>query len=79
MNKVSVVGEKGPELFVPKTAGTIVPNGAFGGGQTINTAVSYNISAVDAQSFKTLLARDPEFIHNVAEQGRRSLPIRSRR
>jgi hypothetical protein len=28
LNKVSVVGEKGAELFVPKVAGTIVPNGA---------------------------------------------------
>ena len=79
MNKVSVVGERGPELFVPKQPGTIVPNGMLGGGQTVNTAVTYNIQAVDAQSFKTLLARDPEFIHNVAEQGRRQLPIRSRR
>lgn len=80
MNKVSVVGERGPELFIPKQAGTIVPNGQFGGGgQVINTAVTYSIQAVDAQSFKSLLARDPEFIHNVAEQGRRSLPIRSRR
>ena len=80
MNKVSVVGEDGPELFVPKQPGTIVPNGAFGGGQIVNnTAVTYSIQAVDAQSFKSLLARDPEFIHNVAEQGRRQLPIRSRR
>ena len=79
LNKVSVVGERGPELFVPKQAGTIVPNGQFGGGQTVNTAVTYNIQAVDASSFRTLLARDPEFIHNVAEQGRRQLPIRSRR
>ena len=29
-----VVGERGPELFVPRTAGVIVPNGA-GGGQRI--------------------------------------------
>lgn len=28
----SWVGERGPELFVPKTAGTIVPNHALGGG-----------------------------------------------
>ena len=27
-----MVGEKGPELFVPNTSGTIVPNGKFGGG-----------------------------------------------
>lgn len=31
MGKVSVVGEKGPELFVPDTAGTIIPNGKLGG------------------------------------------------
>jgi hypothetical protein len=41
-------------------------------------SVTYNINAVDAASFKSMLARDPEFLHSVAEQGRRSLPIRSR-
>lgn len=78
----SIVGERGPELFVPKSAGTIVPNHQLGMGQSVvnnSTAVSYNIQAVDASSFRSLIARDPEFIHNVAEQGRRSLPIRSRR
>lgn len=25
------MGERGPELFVPKTAGTIIPNGQLGG------------------------------------------------
>lgn len=29
MGKVSVVGERGPELFVPKVPGTIIPNGGF--------------------------------------------------
>jgi TP901 family phage tail tape measure protein len=36
----SIVGEKGPELFVPDTAGTIVPNSALGmagGGSTIGS------------------------------------------
>ena len=28
----SIVGENGPELFMPPSAGTIVPNGQFGGG-----------------------------------------------
>jgi hypothetical protein len=28
----SLVGERGPELFIPKTAGTIVPNHALRGG-----------------------------------------------
>jgi phage-related minor tail protein len=31
-----MVGEHGPELFVPKTAGTIVPNGA--GGVQVNVS-----------------------------------------
>lgn len=79
----SIVGERGPELFVPQSAGKIVPNHKLGMGQTIindnTTAVTYSIQAVDASSFRTMLARDPEFIHNVAEQGRRQLPIRSRR
>jgi lambda family phage tail tape measure protein len=77
--QLSVVGERGPELFLPRSAGTIIPNGAGMGSTVNNTAVTYSIQAVDAQSFKSLLARDPEFIHNVAEQGRRSMPIRSRR
>lgn len=29
VGKLSLVGEKGPELFVPKTAGTILPNDFF--------------------------------------------------
>lgn len=29
LNKVSIVGERGPELFVPDTAGTIIPNSAM--------------------------------------------------
>lgn len=31
----SIVGERGPELFVPKTAGTIVPNHKLGGSTTV--------------------------------------------
>jgi hypothetical protein len=37
MGKVSMVGEDGPELFVPDTAGTIIPNGAsMGGGISVS-------------------------------------------
>jgi len=83
LNQPSIVGERGPELFVPQSAGKIIPNHQLGGGQPIvnnnNTAVTYSIQAVDASSFRSMLARDPEFIHNVVEQGRRQMPIRSRR
>lgn len=75
VGKFSVVGERGPELFLPKTAGTIIPNHMLGGGGNVTT-VNYNIQAVDASSFRSLVARDPEFIYSVTEAGRRSQPTR---
>lgn len=72
-NQQYIVGEKGPELFLPNTSGTMIPNnklGAMGGA----TSVTYNISAVDASSFKDLVARDPEFIYSVTQVGARRLP-----
>jgi len=32
VGKMSLVGEQGPELFVPNQSGTIIPNGSLGGG-----------------------------------------------
>jgi lambda family phage tail tape measure protein len=46
MNKVSVVGERGPELFIPDTSGTIVPNHALSGSS--NTSITVNIGSVDS-------------------------------
>ena len=47
-----LVGERGPELFTPVTAGTVTPNHQLtGGGHTVN----FNITTVDAQSFGALL------------------------
>tara|TARA_B100000212_G_scaffold75139_1_gene53130 strand:- start:1038 stop:3365 length:2328 start_codon:yes stop_codon:yes gene_type:complete len=62
-----VVGERGPELV--SGPATVMP--MSGGG-----AVTYNINAVDALSFKSLIARDPGFIHAVATQGARKVPTR---
>lgn len=66
-----VVGERGPELFVPSGPGTVMANGFGRGGAT---QVTYNIQAVDARSFKELVARDPEFIYSVTQVGARRLP-----
>jgi hypothetical protein len=53
MRKPYVVGEEGPELFVPNSSGNIVPNGALGGGQVSVTiqAGAYLGSAADAREF----------------------------
>ena len=69
-----IVGERGPELFIPGGNGSMVPNSALGG----MTNVTYNIQAVDASSFKALVARDPSFIHAVAQAGARNAPLTRR-
>ena len=71
-NKPYIVGERGPELMVPNGSGTIIPNEQLGMGRT--TKVTYNINAVDARSFKQLVAQDPEFIYTVTQAGARRIP-----
>ncbi len=66
----TLVGEQGPELFIPSTSGSLLPNGGMG------SQVTYNINAVDARSFQQLVASDPEFIFSVTEVGRRRIPGR---
>jgi hypothetical protein len=72
-NKPYVVGELGPELFVPNQGGQIVNNSELAG-MGASATVNYNINAVDAQSFKQLVARDPEFIYRVTKVGQRRTP-----
>ena len=42
-NRAYMVGERGPEMFVPSSGGSIVPNNKMGGGMTI--APVYNVDA----------------------------------
>jgi hypothetical protein len=65
--KFGVVGEAGPEFVSGPSQ--VTPMGG---------TVNYNINAVDAASFKQLVARDPQFIHSVAALGGSSLPRRRR-
>jgi hypothetical protein len=43
VNRPSIVGERGPELFVPRTSGTIIPNNQMGG-TTNNIVVNVDAS-----------------------------------
>ena len=45
-----VVGEKGPELFVPKRSGTIIPNDKLAGGGSTNISVNVDASGSSVQS-----------------------------
>jgi tape measure domain-containing protein len=73
--KAYMVGERGPELFVPNSSGTVVPNESItsSGGET---TINFNISTVDAAGFDTLLASRRGLITNLISdamnrQGRR--------
>lgn len=43
-----MVGERGPELFMPRSGGTIIPNNALGGGST-NVVVNVDASGSNVQ------------------------------
>jgi len=68
-----VVGEKGPELFVPHSSGSIVPNGAMGssdggaGGVTVNYNIAAGVSRAELapileQERKRLKAEIPDMV-----------------
>ena len=55
VGRPSVVGERGPELFVPDRAGTIIPNGAMGGANvTVNVDASGSSVEGDAEQASQL-------------------------
>jgi phage-related minor tail protein len=49
-----IVGERGPELFMPSGSGTIIPNNQMGMGSTSNVTNNY-INAIDVKSFEDRL------------------------
>ena len=77
--KFGIVGEKGPEIVTgpAKVIGRKDTERMMSGSESggASTYVTYNISAVDAPSFRELIASDPSFIYNVTTQGARMQPI----
>ena len=74
VNKPSIVGEKGPELFVPKTAGTIIPNGgSVGNAAQGNTYITNNISAIDAKSVAQLFAENRKTLFGSVQMAQKEL------
>jgi hypothetical protein len=83
-NQPIIVGERGPELFIPNTAGEVVPNNEMmvgspgGGGGGDNITVTFNINTIDATDFNELLTTRQDLIiglinRGLAERGKRSL------
>jgi lambda family phage tail tape measure protein len=79
----SIVGEQGPELFVPQSAGTIIPNRSLGGvmgseSKVTNTYNTYNISAVDAKSVAQLFSENRMTMLGNIRQAEKEMPFRGR-
>ena len=67
VGQASVVGERGAELFVPDSAGTIVPNNQMGG-QTINVTYAPNVNALDPRTAQIVIAENAPTIVSVIRQ-----------
>jgi lambda family phage tail tape measure protein len=80
VNQPSLVGEKGAELFIPRTAGTIIPNNQLSsmmGGQpqtVYNGTVIQNMSAIDTQSGVQFLAKNKNAVFAANQSAQRGLP-----
>ena len=61
-----IVGERGPELFVPNQTGQITQNARGIGGQ--GAVVNFNITTLDASGFEDMLVRSRGTISNIINQ-----------
>ena len=74
----TLVGERGPELFVPGRSGVIIPNNNLGdamggGGITYNGPVIQNMQAIDTQSGLQFLAKNKMNIWAINQSASRSI------
>ena len=76
----SLVGERGPELFVPRSSGTIIPNHQLSNmmnaaPQTVyNGPVIQSMQAIDTQSGIQFLAKNKMTIWSMNQSANRSIP-----
>lgn len=62
-NRLALVGERGPELFVPNVSGRIVPNHQVASENSVVVYNQFTIHAMDSQDVKRALAAESDFIH----------------
>ena len=85
-SKPSIVGENGPEVFIPKNPGTILNSdqlASLGAGRQQTQAapvynISNNISAVDAAGVARLFANNRQLLLGSVEQARKESPSMGR-
>jgi lambda family phage tail tape measure protein len=75
VGKASIVGERGPELFVPRTAGTIIPNHALAGVGGTTMVTNNYINAIDTKSFEERLYGSSNAIWAANQYANKSLAV----
>jgi lambda family phage tail tape measure protein len=82
-DKPYVVGEQGPELFVPNSAGSIMTNASMnknagagsGMGTTVNnTYITNNISAIDSRSVAQMFVENRKSLLGASMMARKEMP-----
>lgn len=75
-NEPYMVGERGPEMFIPQGAGTIIPNNRMqssgGGSKTVN---NFTINAIDTKSFEDRLYGSSNAVWAANQYATKSLAV----
>ena len=80
LGQPTLVGEKGPELIIPGSAGTVIPNHALGAMGSSGPQIVYNgpyianMNAIDTQSATQFLAKNKQAVWSANQSAQRSLP-----
>lgn len=80
-NQAYIVGERGAEVFVPNSNGTIIPNNTLAatmGNQpqvVYNGTVIQNMNAIDTQSATQFLAKNKQAVWAANQSAQRALPM----
>jgi phage-related minor tail protein len=69
-----MVGERGPELFMPSGSGTIIPNNQMGMNSTTNVTNNY-INAIDTKSFEDRLLGSSNAVWAANQYANKSLAV----
>jgi lambda family phage tail tape measure protein len=78
INGPTIVGEMGPELFIPKSSGTVIPNNklsSFGNMGTSNYVTNNYINAIDVKSFEERIMSSPNAVWAANQYANKSLQL----
>lgn len=72
-NSPYLIGERGPELFVPSGSGTIVPNHMLANNAGVTNVTNNYINAIDAKSFEQRLLESNQAIWSANQYAAKNL------